>query len=123
MQKGCSSRPILWCLGPKKEVAEATKWVENTLGGDQRRLFIIEVGSNANGPLHGHPWQIRSTTTDVYFLPIARLLACCYLLLLGLRCVGMPWIVLGTVVMMNTYEGDRFQPNSAESTLCNPPLE
>ena len=38
-----------------KEVVEATNRVQNTLDSDQRCLFMSYVGSNANGPLHGHP--------------------------------------------------------------------
>ena len=37
-----------------QEVFEPTDWVQNPLGWDQRCLFIIYVGSNANGPLHRH---------------------------------------------------------------------
>ena len=38
----------------QKEVVAPTTWVKNPLDTDQRCLFIIYVGSNANGPLHGH---------------------------------------------------------------------
>ena len=34
----------------QKGVVGATKWVQNTLDGDQRCLFIIYICSNANGP-------------------------------------------------------------------------
>ena len=37
-----------------KQVVEPTTWVQNPLGCDQRRLFIISVGSNAKGHLQGH---------------------------------------------------------------------
>ena len=39
------------------EVIEAM--VENRQDSDQRCLFIIEVGSKANGPLHGHPRHLN----------------------------------------------------------------
>ena len=40
---------VFWA---RKEVIKPTIWVQNRLGGDQRALFIIQVGSNANGPLN-----------------------------------------------------------------------
>ena len=42
----------VWCrrgVWAQKEGVEATNRVQNTLDGDQRCLFIIEAGSNANG--------------------------------------------------------------------------
>ena len=39
----------------------------------------------------------------------------------GICCVLMPWVVLGTRVMINGSEGHLFQPNSAQSTPFNHP--
>ena len=44
------SRLFLRDFGPKRVVG-ATKWVQNLRGSDQRWLFIISLGSNANSPL------------------------------------------------------------------------
>ena len=39
----------------------------------------------------------------------------------GICYVLMPWVVLGTRVMINGSEGHLFQPNSAQSTPINAP--
>ena len=41
-------------LGPKRGRWGPTNWVQNTLNHDERCLFIIQIGFNANGALHGH---------------------------------------------------------------------
>ena len=54
---------VFWAL---KKVVEATNQVQNTLDGDQRGLFIIEVGSNANGHVHGHPRHPECPKRDIF---------------------------------------------------------
>ena len=38
-------------------------------------------------------------------------------------CVCIPWIALGTLVVINNDEGDHLQAISAQSTTFNAPLE
>ena len=56
--KNCARRVLFKAdfavLSAQNEVVEPTIWVQNTLHSAQRCLFIIEVGSNANGPLHAY---------------------------------------------------------------------
>ena len=41
----------------------------------------------------------------------------------GMCCVSMPWIVLGTLVVINNDEGDHWQAISTHSTPFDAPLE
>ena len=43
---------VFWA---QKELVEAPNWVQHTLNHGERCLFIIQIDSNANEPLHGHP--------------------------------------------------------------------
>ena len=52
---------VLWA---QKEVVEAPNQVHNTPNHDERCSVIILIGSNANGPLHGHP---RHPKNSIFF--------------------------------------------------------